>query len=136
MTRAQLAGYIYLRVRFDLVEPDERFDYFDVLQGIDNDVAVWGESLGRKFIPLANIRSVHVGPRNVMPHLFQEARATLIAAGYAVGPEMQGDLIAVRRSPKDNARVWIDTVNTVRIISDHVTDPGEDLFWAVAAILK
>ena len=158
MTSAELAKYIGLRVRFDFDEPNERYEHFDLLGGIDDEVAVWGESNGTQFIPLASILRVELEPdkmrqkviadvvrveldrddsrRNVMPQLFAEAHATLTAAGFALGPEMRGALMVVRRSAGDTARCWIDIVNTVRIIGDHETDPDGELFDAVAAALK
>jgi len=45
-------------VRLELSEPDERYDHFDVLRGIEHEAAIWGESLGIQFIPLAKIRSI------------------------------------------------------------------------------
>jgi len=108
MTSSEIARFIGLRVRFDFDEPNERYEHFDLLRGIDDDVAVWGESLGTQFIPLASILRVELAPesmlqkmiadvvevelerddsrRNFMPHLFAEAHATLTAAGFAVGP--------------------------------------------------
>lgn len=136
MTRGELARFIGLCVRFNLVERDERCDRFDVLHGIDNDAAMWGGSLGIQFIPLDDIRSVEVKSRNVLPHLFEEARAKLTAAGFTFGPEMRGAMLAVRRSPGDIARCWIDTVNTVRIAQEPESDPTGALFNSVNAALK
>ena len=135
MTRAELAGYVGLRVRFDFDATNERYEHFDLLRGIDCDVAIWGESLGTQFIPLADIRGVEVESRNVWPHLFEEARSKLEAAGFTLGPDMRGAMMAIRRSSTADACCWIDTVNTVRIVGDHESDPTGEVFRAVCAAL-
>lgn len=62
------------------------------------------------------------------------AVARLEALGYVIGPERKGDLVAVRRSDRPHAHVWLDVGNTVSTLGD-ATDSGDVLLLDVIGAL-
>ncbi len=69
-----------------------------------------------------------------MSSVAAKAIAVLEAAGFVVGPELLGELIAVRRTDSNAARVWLDIGDTVSLLGDR-SDPGNALYFDVIEAL-
>lgn len=64
MISSMLAQYIGHRVRFEIDDPQvdemDATECFGLLNAIQGDQAVWGESLGLRWIPVAQISAVEL----------------------------------------------------------------------------